>query len=63
MTNPSTPKKNPWKKKTQDNLTEEDFLLYNTPQDEQEVYQELTLGSAHRTRVSTEDTDTGWNFS
>lgn len=61
MTNPSTPKKNPWKKKTQDNLTEEDFLLYNTPQDEQEVYQELILGSAYRIRVSTEDT--GWNFS
>lgn len=55
MTNPSTPKKNPWKKKTQDNLTEEDFLLYNTPQDEQDVYKELILGSAYRTRVSTED--------
>ena len=60
MTNPRTPKKNPWKKKMQDNLTEEDYLLYNTPQDEQEVYQELTLGSAYRTRVSTEDT--GWSF-
>ena len=45
----------------QDNLTEEDYLLYNTHQDEQEVYQELTLGSAYRTRVSTEDT--GWSFS
>jgi len=42
-------------------LDEYDYVLYNTPQDEQEVYQELTLGSAYRTRVSTEDT--GWNFS
>jgi len=42
-------------------LDEYDFVLYNTPQDEQEVYQELTLGSAYRTRASTEDT--GWNFS
>ena len=51
MTNPNTPKKNPWKKSMQDNLTEEDYLLYNTPQDEQEVYQELTLGSAYRTQT------------
>lgn len=61
MTTPNIPKKNPWKKKMQDTLETDDYLLYNTPQDEQEVYQELTLGSAYRTRVSTEDTD--WNFS
>ena len=61
MNNPNTPKKNPWKKKMKDTLDTDDYLLYNTPQDEQEVYQELTLGSAYRTRVSTEDT--GWNFS
>lgn len=61
MTNHNNSKKNPWKKKMQDNLTEEDYILYNTPQDEQEVYQELTLGSSYRTRVSTEDT--GWSFS
>ena len=35
----------------QNSLTEEDYLLYNTPQDEQEVYQELTLGSAYRTQA------------
>lgn len=62
MTNPSTPKKNPWKKSMQDNLTEEDYVLYNTPQDEQEVYQELTLGSAYRIRVNTEDNFDGFKY-
>lgn len=46
----------------QDNLTEEDYVLYNTPQDEQEVYQELTLGSAYRIRVNTEDNFDGFKY-